>query len=60
MSHEARYLKELADANRVIEKADALIRDSDGWTGVDPGKLSPGFLDYYSGLLNVGYANGFI
>lgn len=61
-AHKERYLKELESANKVVIDDGALVVYDDGFAGIDPTltKLSDRFLDYYSGLLSVGYANGFI
>ena len=57
-----RYLKELEAANAVIIKDGALVKHDDGFMGIDPTltKLPQSFLDYYSRLLSVGYANSYI
>lgn len=61
-THRDRYLAELRSANEAIEKADALVTDPDDpqWRGVDPTRLDAGFVDYYTGLVQAGYYNGFI
>lgn len=61
-AHKDRYLAELESANAAIRRDGALIDYGDGSFGIDPTvtKLSSSFLDYYSGLLSAGYANGFI
>lgn len=60
--HKRRHLAELRSASAVIEKAGAFVTDPDDpeWVGVDPTRLDPRFVDYYSGLVSAGYANGFI
>lgn len=61
-AHKERYLAELRSASKVIEEREAFIRDPDDpeWLGVDPTKVPSDFLEYYSGLVSAGYANGFI
>lgn len=58
-AHKDRYLAELRSASKAIENAGAFIRDPDDpeWLGVDATKLPA---DFYSGLVSVGYAKGFI
>lgn len=52
---------DLERANRHIQACDAVITtDDDGWQGVDPGKVTRSFLDYYSKLIQYGYANGLL
>lgn len=58
-SHKARYLAELDSANNAIKDAGALCSDDDG-SWIDQTVMPSDFLDYYSGLVSAGYANGFI
>jgi len=62
MSNKEYFLKELKSANKTIVADGALVNYGDGSFGIDPAvtKLPQSFLDYYSGLLSAGYANGYI
>lgn len=63
MSHKDRHLAELASANKAIADADALLTYEDGGEQIhviDTDKMSSRFIEYYSGLVSAGYANGFI
>lgn len=53
-----RILREIARANSVIEAADAVRVEDDGFQWVDTARLPADFADYYAGLTSTGYALG--
>lgn len=55
-----RFLRELGQANRVVEDAGALVTEEGGFRHIDVSKLPDEFVEYYRGLRQVGYAIGAI
>jgi hypothetical protein len=56
----ARFQRELAAANKVIDDAGAVVAEDDGFCWVDQSKLPGDFVEYYAGLTSTGYALGAI
>jgi len=55
---DAVFANDLARFDALFHDADAVVVEPDGFTWIDPTKVSAALLDTYCNLLSYGYANG--